>query len=194
MSLETSLRKRIGHTFVPVTDPVLGEVRGFFRECTYAGGDCKDPAKWTVVNLPGYGNCYTFNTGLGNNTAKKTALTGNINGLKVELFLDQSNYMLQKLSKKGGVRIVVHDPKSMPMVDEFGMDLQPNTATSISVQQVIFTTISCPKYGSGTGSLDSRMTLPGCLIPTYQTALTIGSQVDSTSLFMLQSCQTIILL
>ena len=52
------------------------------------------------------------------------------------MFLDQKNYMLNKLSKKAGARLVIHDPKSPPLADEYGVDLQPNTATSVSIQQV----------------------------------------------------------
>ena len=44
--------------------------------------------------------------------------------------------MLNKLSKKAGARLVIHDPKSPPLADEYGVDLQPNTATSVSIQQV----------------------------------------------------------
>ena len=62
----------------------------------------------------------------------------NFPGLSVEVFLDQSNYMLNKLSKKAGARLVIHDPAVPPLADEYGIDLQPNTASSVSIQQVIF--------------------------------------------------------
>ena len=61
----------------------------------------------------------------------------NFSGLSVEVFLDQSNYMLNKLSKKAGARLVIHDPAVPPLADEFGIDLQPNTASSISIQQAL---------------------------------------------------------
>jgi hypothetical protein len=54
----------------------------------------------------------------------------------VELFLDQDNYMLQKLSKNAGAKIVIHDPTLPPLPDEYGIDMQPNTASSIAVQTV----------------------------------------------------------
>ncbi len=57
-------------------------------------------------------------------------------GLTVELYLDQSNYMLRRLSKSAGVRLVVHDAELAPLPDEYGIDLQPNTASSISVKMV----------------------------------------------------------
>ena len=57
-------------------------------------------------------------------------------GLNVEVFLDQNNYMLNKLSKKAGARVVVHDPNNPPLADEYGLDLRPNTASSIAIQIV----------------------------------------------------------
>ncbi len=57
-------------------------------------------------------------------------------GISVALFLDQENYMLAKLSKNAGAKIVVHDPSLPPLPDEYGIDMQPNTASSIAVQTV----------------------------------------------------------
>jgi hypothetical protein len=54
----------------------------------------------------------------------------------VELYLDQDNYMLQKLSKNAGAKIVIHDPTLPPLPDEYGIDMQPNSASSIAVQTV----------------------------------------------------------
>ena len=58
-------------------------------------------------------------------------------GLDVELFLDQDNYMLAKLSKKAGDKIVIHDPTLPPLPDENGIDMQPSSASSIAVQTVL---------------------------------------------------------
>lgn len=60
----------------------------------------------------------------------------NFLGIKVELFLDQDNYMLQKLSKNAGSKLVIHDPSLPPLPDEYGIDMQPNTASSIALQTV----------------------------------------------------------
>ena len=57
-------------------------------------------------------------------------------GLNVEIYLDQDNYMLAKLSKNAGAKIVIHDPNLPPLPDEYGIDMQPNTASSIAVQTV----------------------------------------------------------
>lgn len=52
------------------------------------------------------------------------------------MFLDQDNYMLQKLSRNAGAKIVVHDSALPPLTDENGIDLQQTTATSIALQTV----------------------------------------------------------
>jgi len=44
--------------------------------------------------------------------------------------------MLQKLSKNAGSKLVLHDPSLPPLPDEYGIDLQPNTASSIALQTV----------------------------------------------------------
>jgi len=49
--------------------------------------------------------------------------------------------MLMKLSKSAGAKIVVHDPTLPPLPDEYGIDLQPNTASSIAIQTVRFASI-----------------------------------------------------
>ena len=65
-------------------------------------------------------------------------------GLSVEIFLDQSNYMRNKLSKQAGVKIVVHDPNNPPSPDEIGFVLRPNTAGSIAIQKTIFSRLPHP--------------------------------------------------
>ena len=62
-------------------------------------------------------------------------MSGTSNGLTVEVFLDQRSYMLNKLSKMAGARLVIHDPSSPPLADEDGIDLQPNTASSVAIKQ-----------------------------------------------------------
>ena len=56
----------------------------------------------------------------------------------MEVFLDQSNYMKNRLSKKAGGKIVIHDPNTPPLPNEYGLELRPNTASSIAVQVIIY--------------------------------------------------------
>ncbi len=62
----------------------------------------------------------------------------------MELFLDQDNYMLKKLSKKAGARMVVHDPYHYAYPDEDGVDMQPNTASSAAVHMNVISRLPAP--------------------------------------------------
>ena len=42
---------------------------------------------------------------------RRVTVTGSNHGLVLELFLDQTNYMYNKLSRMAGARIDVHDPQ-----------------------------------------------------------------------------------
>ncbi len=52
------------------------------------------------------------------------------------MFLDQSSYMLNGLSKEAGAKVVVHGPGFPPLPDEFGIDIRPNTAAKNGIQKV----------------------------------------------------------
>jgi len=54
----------------------------------------------------------------------------------VELFLDQENSMLGGLIQEEGLKLVVHNPKNPPLVDEQGIRVKPKTAISVAVKQV----------------------------------------------------------
>ena len=41
---------------------------------------------------------------------RQVTVTGAANGLVLEMFLDQENYMYNKLSRRAGARITIHDP------------------------------------------------------------------------------------
>ena len=43
--------------------------------------------------------------------------------------------MKNRLSKKAGAKIVIHDPNTPPLPNEYGLELRPNTASSIAVQK-----------------------------------------------------------
>ena len=99
-------------------------------------------------NLANYGNCFTFNSY--NNEAddlgglRVSSLTGPSFGLSIVLNLDQLNYMTGGQSKQGGARMVVHDTKLNPLVDEYGQDLAPNSLTHVSVQETNLTRQPAP--------------------------------------------------
>ena len=96
-----------------------------------------------TINVPNYGNCFIFNTGLNDNDtyggSRVTSLTGPTFGLSMVISLEQHNYMKQGQSKQAGARLVVNSPDLNPLVDEEGLDLFPSTMTHASVQETSLT-------------------------------------------------------
>ena len=95
---------------------------------------------WSISNNPEYGNCFTFNANYNNenglNEAREVTMTGGPATLSIVLFLNQLSYTPLSLSKEAGARMTIHDPNVFPMVEEYGINLKPSTASSIGLQQV----------------------------------------------------------
>merc|ERR1711923_251928 len=135
MSIDEDTRIALGHSFGPQFSAIENATRiGFIYQCVYRGINCNNASYWDIFNHPKYGNCFSFNSGVFGKEVRKVTVTGSNHGLVLELFLDQTNYMYNKLSRMAGARIDVHDPHSIPRPDEFGTSLSPNTATSLSIQ------------------------------------------------------------
>jgi len=135
MKVPPKYRKELGHHMATETSlPFRTNITGFLIRCTFRGDDCSNMTYWMNFTHPAYGNCFTFNTNGTSGGVRQVTVTGSANGLVLEMFLDQANYMYNKLSKKAGARITIHDPYFLPMPEAYGMDLAPNTASSIAVQ------------------------------------------------------------
>ena len=97
---------------------------------------------WSITNNPEYGNCFTFNAdynkGKDVHEAREVTMTGGSAAMSIVLYLNQLFYTPLSLTKKAGARITIHNPKVFPMTEEYGMNLKPNTASSIGFQQVLF--------------------------------------------------------
>ena len=102
--------------------------------------DDKICSLWAITNNPEYGNCFTFNAnynGNGVNEAREVTMTGGSAMLRVVLNLNQLSYTPLSLSQEAGARITIHGPNVFPLVEEYGINLKPNTASNIGIQQVL---------------------------------------------------------
>ena len=96
-----------------------------------------------MSNSPEYGNCFTFNAidnrrGVNAAPAYEVTMTGGSAALSVILYLNQMFYTPLSLSKEAGARITIHNPNVFPMTEEYGINLKPNTASSVGFQKVMF--------------------------------------------------------
>eukprot|EP00093_Oithona_nana_P002160 02160.XXX_2468_3350_1 [CDS] Oithona nana genome sequencing. len=177
MTLDPNTRYQIGHRIGSRESTLLQKnISSFITKCSYKGGTCDGDEFWFPFSTAEFGNCYTFN--YDRNYAdqrryRNATLTGTSYGLSIEIFLDQTNYMLNKLSKKAGARIVIHDPANPPLPDEYGMDLRPNTASSIAVQLTNITRLEAPFISN-------------CTSGWNQTGYT---NINTTIRYTLASCQ-----
>ncbi|GIY29737.1 amiloride-sensitive sodium channel subunit beta [Caerostris darwini] len=103
--------------------------------CSYGPEPCKD---MVTLYSPTYGKCYMFNY-VGNFNDKDTPpvkivkQAGRMHGLQLYLQA-RRNDTLPLLTRDLGVRIVVHDPRSIPIASENGVDIRPGDMASISVE------------------------------------------------------------
>ena len=113
----------------------------FFKQCTFRERDCNNATNFKIFLSPNFGNCFMFNSIMNEDDPyaghRVTSMSGPAFGLTVSLFLNQKPYLINGQTQSAGARVVIHDPNSLPMVDEHGLDLYPNTQSRLSVQEVM---------------------------------------------------------
>lgn len=82
-----------------------------------------------------YGNCYTFNSGWGNQTVEQSHRTGRRYGLRVTLNVGTAEY-LSTGENAAGIRVVLHDQSKMPFPDDDGYLGRPGTLLSMGIKKV----------------------------------------------------------
>ena len=65
-----------------------------------------------------------------------SSLTGSVLGLNVVLNIEQLQYLGSGLTASAGARVTIHDTMVRPLVDEYGMDVEPHKATSFAIEKV----------------------------------------------------------
>ncbi|PIK51832.1 putative degenerin deg-1-like [Apostichopus japonicus] len=127
-----SERYRLGHS---IDDMLLS--------CTWKGFTCS-PVNFTHFFNYKHGNCYTFNSGL-NGTYEVSSKTGPLYGLTMEIYLEQTEY-IPAIQQAAGLRLSIHDQKTMPFPEDNGISVSPGTETSVGVRAVQLTRLPDP-YG-----------------------------------------------
>ncbi|GFQ74657.1 degenerin mec-4, partial [Trichonephila clavata] len=102
--------------------------------CSYGPDACSD-----IVTLysPTYGKCYMFNY-VGTFNDKDTPVKiakqpGRTHGLQLYMQVRKED-TIPLLTRDLGVRIVVHDPRSIPIAAQNGIDIRPGDMASISME------------------------------------------------------------
>ena len=76
-----------------------------------------------------YGQCYTFNSGDSSHPLLHAFFAGQNSGLKLRLNIERDSYIASAVRPSEGLAIIVHDQKSFPFMEEFGLAIQPGIST-----------------------------------------------------------------
>ncbi|XP_054706854.1 amiloride-sensitive sodium channel subunit alpha-like [Uloborus diversus] len=121
----------------------------FVISCSFEGFQCYRE-NFTVLYNPSYGKCYMFNF-IGDTISSlekpiQIFNYGSHSGLKLILHVSQAT-SVDLLNRHIGARVVVHDPRDLPFVAEYGISLRPHDMSGIEVTQSYVSRLG-PPYGS----------------------------------------------
>ncbi|XP_059164385.1 FMRFamide-activated amiloride-sensitive sodium channel-like [Physella acuta] len=105
------------------------QIKDMLLECSFAGGKCY-PENFTHFYSNNYGNCYTLQ-----HEKFISRTSGPSGGLELVLHLETEEYV-PYFTTNNGIRVVVHEPNSLPFPDENGLSVMPGTNTFIGIKQV----------------------------------------------------------
>jgi hypothetical protein len=133
-----------------------------FLSCTFNTIECDlDELEWFYDTT--FGNCFRFNSGYnltGGSIALKTSNRYSLDGLSLVLFTGMSNVNTQILDLFGssGIRIVIHDQQTRPIVHNEGLDIKAGTKNRISLSKKLSQYLPSPySECDDLGELDSDL-------------------------------------
>uniref|UniRef100_V9KZ63 Amiloride-sensitive sodium channel subunit alpha-like protein n=1 Tax=Callorhinchus milii TaxID=7868 RepID=V9KZ63_CALMI len=154
--------------------PSPGRSSEFIRSCKFNRVSC-DNNNYTTFSHPRYGTCYTLNTGP---VSWRVLGPGSANGLTLTLQVGEG---LRFLTPGFGVRLMVHDPKQTPILEDDGIDLLPGLETSVSLRLESVRRLGgglsdCTKDGKGVeieNLYDSSYSQQTCVRSCFQALMTL---------------------
>ena len=90
-----------------------------------------------MVWSPIYGNC--FDIFAADESFGKSSLTGASYGLSLELQVEEEDYLGGGQTVASGFRVSIQERAGLPLVEEYGVDVNPGSLTSISLQLINIT-------------------------------------------------------
>ncbi|XP_078380361.1 epithelial sodium channel subunit alpha-like [Oculina patagonica] len=138
-------------------------------ECSFRGYDCRNYSKyWRHLWDYRYGNCFTFNGGTDDNGKKQKGLsshiTGPTGGLKLNLFIEQSQY-IPELSDTAGARVVIHDQGQIPFPNNEGYSVLPSRSTAFGIRRSLIE--RADPFGNGSCVSDEDLNTDNIYVKKY---------------------------
>ncbi|XP_070566547.1 amiloride-sensitive sodium channel subunit beta-2-like [Ptychodera flava] len=112
------------------------EIQDLLLTCLWKGYPCS-PRNFTRVWNAAYGNCYMFHVANSNEHTKPLMINkpGRDNGLTLELFVNQDNY-IPDITETSGIRVAIHPHRVVPFPEDNGISLSPGYSTEIGLRMV----------------------------------------------------------
>ena len=105
-----------------------------FDSCSFNGEHC-DGKNFSRYQSFMFGNCYTFNSAEDGNLPLQAAMAGQYSGLKLRLNIENESYLRNTLNPSVGLVILIHDKKTFPIMEEFGIKVQPGVSTLCAIKR-----------------------------------------------------------
>ena len=105
-----------------------------FKSCYINGKHCDASNFSSFINFM-YGKCYTFNSAEGGNSLLHATSAGQNSGLKLRLNIERESYLYNTENPFVGLVILIHDQKTFPSVEEFGIKIQPGVSTLCAIKR-----------------------------------------------------------
>ncbi|KAF8790660.1 FMRFamide-activated amiloride-sensitive sodium like protein [Argiope bruennichi] len=122
LSLSKEQRSKLGH-----------QSENFIKTCTFNGESCSISNFSNFLSIE-FGNCFTFN---GNYETKgktlQTPYIGPNSGLELTLNLEVQDY--SPITPSIGARVVIHKSESQPNPEDYGININPGSETSVAIRQ-----------------------------------------------------------
>ncbi|XP_062609618.1 FMRFamide-activated amiloride-sensitive sodium channel-like, partial [Saccostrea cucullata] len=153
------IREDIGHN---ISDMLLS--------CAFDGKECYTRVNFLNVHFRNftlfqsleYGNCYTIES-----SSFVTKQSGPLLGLRLTLNIETSEY-IDNYMDAHGVRLVIHEPGTLPFPEDEGFTLNPSYETTIGMRMLSIHRASQPHGNCDNGEdfmrlFGIRYTIPSCL-------------------------------
>ena len=126
LDMQGKLSHQIGEMLLPSISQ--------FHSCSINGIPCT-ANNFTSHMSSAYGQCYTFNSADSEQPLLNVTLAGQNSGLKLRLNIERDSYIAARLRPLVGLTIIVHDQKSFPFMEEFGLAIQPGISTLCAIKR-----------------------------------------------------------
>ena len=125
-----SMQGNISHQI----DEMLLPSSPHFYSCSINGRLCT-AKNFTKHLSSAYGQCYAFNSVESDQPLLPVTVAGRNSGLKLRLNIERDSYIRWPNHPFAGLAMIVHDQKSFPFMEEFGIAIQPGISTFCALKR-----------------------------------------------------------